>query len=165
MRRGLRITSVVMIVAAVAYAVVAGLMFARSSVFDIDSLMFNTPSALVTGGEAAGLFGIWFVVAAVVLAVSGVLGLVASTGERKTLLTVFQAVTWVMMVAILLLVLLNVLAVRTDNLFLLIATAALFGVGADLAQRVKREIRIAEGKRYKGHQNARQQNARQGRGK
>ncbi|NMM99594.1 hypothetical protein G1C96_0172 [Bifidobacterium sp. DSM 109958] len=165
MRRGLRITSVVMIAAAVAYAVAAGLLFARSSVFDVDKLMFNTPNALITGEDAIVPFGAAFVAAALILAVSGVLGLLASTGENKVLLTVFQAITWVTMVLVLLVVLFNVLAVRTDNLLLLIATAALFGVGADLAQRVKREIRIAEGKRYKGHQPNGGRNGRQGRSK
>lgn len=151
MRTGLRIVSVVMIVAAVAYAVASGLMFARSGLIDIAGLMVNTPNALLTGEDAAWVFGWAFAALAVVLAASGALGLVASTGECKTLLTVFQAVTWVTMIVELLQILFNVLAVRTDNLLLLIATAAIFGIGADLAQRVKREIRIAEGRRYKGH--------------
>lgn len=150
MRRGLRIVSVVMLVAAVAYAVAAGLLFARSSVFDVDGLMFNAPNALITGEDAIVPFGASFIVTALVLAVSGVLGLLSATGENTVLITVFQAITWVAMILVLLVVLFNVLAVRTDNLLLLFATAAVFGVGADLAQRVRREIRIAEGKRYKG---------------
>ena len=150
MRVGLRVVSVIMIVAGIAYGVASALMFAGSSLIDIAGLKFNTPWVMFTGTQAALFFGAVFIVAAVVLVVSGILGIMGSYGEKKTLLTVFQVITWIAMMALLLQILFNVLAVATDNLLLLIATAAIFGIGGDIAQRVKREIRIAEGKRYKG---------------